>query len=90
MDMEEMEYQIETLRSDVNNIRAAASTANMSASLDADRVVIMRADGSIMSMERLLSNMDDLSDRCTALEGMIDILLSEIKMLKEVPGFVVP
>lgn len=85
-----MGYRIEVLRNDVDNIRSTVSSTNTSVSLDASRAVIMRADGSMMSMERLLANVDDLSNRCTALEGMVEILLHELKMLKEVPGFVVP
>lgn len=88
--MEEMGYQIEVLRSDVNNIRSTASSANTSVSLDASRAVIMRADGSIMSMERLLANIDELYDKCTELEGIVGLLLHEVKLLKEVPSFVVP
>ena len=85
-----MGYRIEVLRNDVDNIRSTVSAANTSISLDASRAVIMRADGSVMSVECLLSDVDDISNRLTALEGMMQLLSHELKMLKEVPGFVVP
>ena len=91
MDMEEMEYQIETLRSDVITIRSTVdAVADTCVTLEASRTAIIRADDSMIVVERLLSDVDDMSNRLTVLEGMIQLLSHEVKMLKEAPGFVVP
>ena len=91
MDMEEMEYQIETLRSDVITIRSTVdAVADTRATLEASRTAIIRANGSMIGVERLLSDVDDMSNRLTVLEGMMQLLSHEVKMLKEVSGFVVP
>lgn len=85
-----MGYRIEVLRNDVDNIRSTVSSANTSVSLDASRTAIIRADDSMIGVERLLSDVDDMSNRLTVLEDMMQLLSHEVKMLKEVSGFVVP